>query len=222
MNKDVLFVTQKMSDKKINYDVIYNSDGDIIYIPKQEERYNIIHSKDNDYIFEIRNTDDDSITYKHFRYNEEAKNIDLIKSIYNEKLENILLEKEDTFLLFEDERPNATKKELYSLKKGKFITPKVDNIERIIDKDNPYYIFEDIDYKPNLDRENHIYGIIDGNGDYMGYIYDYFFDRKYKCDIYEEPFFMKYYTLRMQIDRRFKDALLNELLEDEETKQLKR
>jgi len=220
--KDGLYVIKSLSDSKIYNDNIYNSLGEVIYIPKENEEYNIVHSRGNDYIFEIRDLEDNSISYRHFKYNENNKNLDLLRTIYNEKLSTVFIEENDSFIVFEEKRSKGLKKELYSLNKSSFITPKVDNIEKIDRDDKSYFLFEDIDYKPNIDRENHIYGILDNNGKYKGYIYDYYFNRKYLCDIYEQPFFMKYYTLRMQIDRRFKDALLNELLEDEETKQLKR
>ena len=219
--KDGLFVTKKLNDENIYNDVIYNHLGDVIYIPKENEVYNIVHSRGKNYLFEINNLEDKSTSYRHYKYNDKTKKIDLVTTINKEKLESVFIEADDSFIVFSEKRSKNTKNEMYSIKKGKFITPKVDNIEKINHGDNTYFMFEDIDYKKEIDRENHVYGFLDDKGSYKGYIYDYYFHRKYPVNINEEPFFMKYYTLRMQIDRRFKDAILNEIANDESI-QLKR
>ena len=187
--------------------IIFDNYGIIVSRPDYKGIYSEVCSRDNNHIFEIY--DNDKVRYDHYKYDPSNKTLDLINSI-DEEMVNIYREKEDTFLQFEDKRDRTVKQELYSIRKGKFITPKVDYIERFNDEEDMCYIFEDIDYKKDIDRENHIYGLLNVDGDYLGFIYDYSTDTKHEIDIYSEPFFMKYYTLKMQLDKDFNNKIKEE------------
>jgi hypothetical protein len=191
---------------------IIDYDKNTLFVPRENETFYIYNSKDNQILLEIRNKETNKKSYKQFEYRNRPnhKSFQFIAEFPSAPIKTTITDN-DTFLVFNVKHYSEDKQVMYSVKRKQYITPKVDFIEKIEDSnDFKYFIFEDIHYLKEYDRENHVYGYLDKNGSYTGKIYNYHTNEEIECDITKFPNYFDYYILKRKLNKEFEKDIEKE------------
>ena len=199
-----LFITIEKDNENSFYRTtsIIDDNNNVLYKPKDNEMFNVLYQRSNNYILEIINKDNYEAKYIQMKYRNSTNTLDFVVELTSEP-KTFYIEKNDTFVLLDTKHNGENKQVLYSIIGKSYVTPKVDFIDRIKDNDKDLFIFEDIHYLKEYDRENHIYGYLDSNGKYLGSIYNYSTDEKIKCNIEKFPNYLEYYMLKNKLNKEF-------------------
>lgn len=201
-----------------------------IPIGEYDRLFRVAYANDTDLIVEFYSERDkdcvlDSIA--HFKYNSKNKILTKIRTFENYGLSDDFYEiygNGENALLSVDvlNKKNQKKRQLYSLKNGFFVSPKVDSFSLLRKEDDTLvFSFKDVvSSNDTIDGEalsTDIYGAINSNGQMYDKVYIDYFNREKNCALNDHDNFMQYSSLKNHIARNL-DMEVERLIDDKRRK----
>ena len=213
-----LFITKALKGNRLLGNAIYNNDGYPVLLTAKNEAIRDVFSSKNHLILEREDLINKKRDYYHYRvYNSK---IELVNKLDGEPIK-LYIEDNERFFEIKTNIGTGYKYELYSLKEGKYVTPKVDEINKAEYNGKEYFIAEDISYCPDIDRENHLLSFTNMNGTIEPFLIStYINDRVIPIDLENDEGFKSYYDTRRLVERQFDDYAANVRRERKEAKHL--
>lgn len=209
---------------------IESSDIHSIPIGEYDQLFRVAYANETDLIVEFysecgKDCVLDSIS--HFKYNSKNKILTKVKTFKNYGLSDNFYEvygngENATLSVDVLSKRNQSKRQLYSLKNGFFVSPEVEDFS-LLRRENDTLIFsftDVVDSNDSIDDEHlstEIYGVIDSNGKMYDKVFIDYFNSDKTCSLNEHDNFMQYYSLKNHIARNL-DMEVDKLIDEKHRK----